>query len=84
MRAVAADHHPAVPEPVGDEAAADPVLVGEHFIVERVVHAQDGADRRIAIDHGEILLMFVEIVVDQPRFAPVDRDGVARPARVER
>ena len=84
MRAVAADEDAPVAEPVGDETAADPVLLADDLIVEIIANAEDRTDRGVAVDRVEILLMLVEVIMDQPRLAPVDRHRVARAARIER
>ena len=57
MRGVAADEDAAVAEAVGDQAAADPVLLAEDLVVEIGADAEDGADRPVAIDRVEVRLV---------------------------
>ena len=72
------------PEAVGDQAAADPVLLAQHLVFELGTDAQDVADRPVAVDRLEVLLRAVQVIVDQPRLAAVDGDHGAAAARIER
>ena len=56
MRGVAADEHAAVAKAIGDQAAADPVLLAEDLVFEIGTDAEDGADRGVAIDRLEGLV----------------------------
>ena len=56
MRGVAADERAALAKTVGDQAAADPVLLAEDFVFEIGADAEDGADRGVAIDQLEGLV----------------------------
>ena len=54
MRRIAADEDAPVPKAVGDEAAADPVLLRDHLVAEVRSDAKDRADRPVAIDRIEV------------------------------
>ena len=64
MRGVAADERAALAEPVGDEAAADPVFLAQDLVFEVRTDAEDGADGGVAIDRLEGLVLLVKVIVD--------------------
>ena len=59
-------------EAVDDQASAEPVLVGHQLVLEVAIHAEDRAQRPVAIDRLEVLLVGSQVVVDQPRLTAVD------------
>jgi hypothetical protein len=73
MRGVAADEGAPFAKAVGDQAAADPVFLAEDLVFEIGADAENGADRGVAIDRLEGLVFLVEVVMDQPFLAAVDR-----------
>ncbi len=74
---VAADEHPPVPEPLGHQPPADPVLIGQELVFEVRPHPQDGADAAVAVHRREVPLVALEVVMDQPGLFAVDGDEVA-------
>ena len=81
---IAAYKHSPLLEPIGDQAAADPVLLGDHLVFEVRPHAEYLADRPVAIDGIEFGFMRLQVIVDQPSVSSVDRDSRAAAARIER
>ena len=65
-------------EAVGDQASTEPVFVGQQLVLEVAIDAEDRAQRPVAIDRLEVLLVGSQVVVDQPRLTAVD--GVRGPA----
>src|SRR5581483_10506348 len=74
----------AIAEAVGHEATADPILLADDLVLEGIIHAENGAQRPVAIDAVELDFFGCEVIVDQPVVATVDRDGRAATARIER
>ena len=73
----AGDEGPAQAEPVGHQAARDPVFHADHFVAEVRPHAQDVADALVAVDVRAVALGRLQVVVHQPGGAAID--GIHRP-----
>ncbi len=84
MRRVAAEEDAPVAEAIRDEAATEPILLADDLVAEIRADAEDGADRPIAVNRVEVRLIVLEVIVDQPRLAPVDGVDGAAATRVER
>src|SRR5262245_41610659 len=84
MGGVAGDEHGSILEAIGDQPAADPVLLGDDFEIEIGPDAKNLADRPGAVYRIVVRLVVVEKIVDEPGFLPVDRNHGAAAARVER
>ena len=84
VRRIAADEDAPVSKPVRHQTAANPVLLGQYLVLEIGAHAQDGADGPVAVDRIEVGFVRVQVVVQQPGLAPVDRIHIAATPRIER
>src|SRR5262245_17579970 len=83
MRCIAADEGAATLETIGDEPAADPVLLGDDLIFELRPDAEDGTDRPVAINRVVVRLAVVEEIVNEPALLAVDRHHRAAAPRIE-
>ena len=82
MRGITADEGAAVAEAVGDEPSADKVFLRDHLVGKVRTDAEDLADRPIAID--QVIFAAIEVIVNDPGLAAIDRDGAAAAAWIER
>src|ERR1700722_12117909 len=84
MCCVSADESTPVAKPIGDQAARDPILLGNDLVVEIGSDAEDSPQTGVAVYRLEIVFVSAKVVVNEPRRAAVDGINVAAARRVER
>src|SRR5436190_15421775 len=73
MRRVSTDEDAPVTKAIGNEAAANPILVRDRLITDVRADAEDGTDRPVAVDGVVFGFFFLEKIIDQPVLVPIDR-----------
>src|SRR4051812_34270243 len=84
MGGITANESAPVPETIGDQATADPILLAEDFVPKPIIHAEDRTKCPIPINAFEISFVRRKMVVYQPFVLTVDRYGRSAATWIER